>query len=121
LATCSAARNLLFRICSSVNRRYRGFTNRRRGPAAVRSHGHPMQRFNAVLNPEDQSVARRAGRIVLMVYSATAITLTAAVLAHITFAQPTAADAALEARSKVQAVWHHTEAPTRFARSGSRS
>ena len=80
-----------------------------------------MQRFNAVLNAEDKTVARRAGRIVLMVYSATAIALTAAVLAHIAFAQPTAADAALELRSKVQSVWHHSEAPNRFVRSRSRS
>jgi hypothetical protein len=67
------------------------------------------------------NVARRAGRIVLMVYSATAIVLTAAVLAHIAFTPSTAADAGLELRAKVQAGWHHTEAPIRFVRSGSRS
>ena len=74
-----------------------------------------------MMNAEDQNVARRAGRIVLMVYSATAIGLTAAVLAHIAFRTPAAADAGLDARSKVQAFWHRSEAPTRFVRTGSGS
>ena len=80
-----------------------------------------MQRFNAVLDAEDMNVARRAGRIVLMIYSSTAIVLTAAVLAHIALTTPSAADAGPEARSKVQAVWHRSDAPTRFVRTGSGS
>jgi hypothetical protein len=74
-----------------------------------------------VLNAEDKNAARRAGRIVLMVYSSTAIGLTAAVLAHIALTKLTAVDAGLEARSKVLAGWHRSEAPTRFVRTGFRS
>jgi len=79
-----------------------------------------MQTFNAALTPDDKMTARRAGRMVLLVYSSTAIALTAAVLAHIAITKPTAADAALQARSKVQAGWHRVEAPARFVRSGTR-
>jgi hypothetical protein len=79
-----------------------------------------MQTFNAVLTPDDKMAARRVGRIVLLVYSSTAIALTAAALAHIAFARPTAADAAPEARSKAQAVWHRAEPPARFVRTGNR-
>jgi len=79
-----------------------------------------MQTFNAALTPDDKMTARRAGRMVLLVYSSTAIALTAAVLAHIAFTKPAAADAAPEARSKAQAVGHRAEAPARFVRTGSR-
>jgi hypothetical protein len=80
-----------------------------------------MQRFNAVLTTEDRKIARRAGRVVLMVYACTAVALTVAVLAHIALKTPPAADAGLEARSKVRAVSPRSEAPTRFMRSGSGS
>jgi hypothetical protein len=79
-----------------------------------------MQTFNAALTPDDRMAARRAGRIVLLVYSATAIALTVAVLAHIAFSKLNPADAAPQARSKVQAVWHRVEAPARFVRTGTR-
>jgi hypothetical protein len=64
-----------------------------------------MQRFKAVLNIEDKTAARRAGRIALLVYTAIALALTAAVLAHIAFKTPAAGDAALEI-------------PTRFVQTG---
>jgi hypothetical protein len=39
-----------------------------------------MQRFNAPLTPSDKAIARRVGRIVLIVYSSAALVLSAVVL-----------------------------------------
>ena len=76
-----------------------------------------MQRFNAPLTLEDKKVARRIGRAVFMTYSVIAFALTAAVVAHLAFKNPTRADAAAEASEKIEAVGPHSEAPVGFARS----
>ena len=62
-----------------------------------------MQKFKAPLALEDQKVARRIGRLVLIIYSATVLALSAGVLAHIAFRNQATAGAPIEATSKIRA------------------
>ena len=50
-----------------------------------------MQKFKGPLTLEDQNVALRIGRTVLIIYSLTALALTAGVVAHIALKYPPAA------------------------------
>jgi multisubunit Na+/H+ antiporter MnhE subunit len=56
-----------------------------------------MQRFNSPLTPEDRYLIRRIGRIVLIVYSSTALVLTAGVVARVALKNKTNPKAAIEA------------------------
>jgi hypothetical protein len=62
-----------------------------------------MQRFQAPLTPEDKSFARRAGRIVLLIYSSTALLLTAWVMVHLALKPPIVAKAPIEAGNRFEA------------------
>jgi hypothetical protein len=78
-----------------------------------------MQKFKAPLALEDQKVARRIGRLVLIIYSATVLALTAGVLAHIAFKNQATAGAPIEVTSKVQASGRDPAVPDGFMRAGS--
>jgi len=49
----------------------------------LQSESRPMQSYGAPLAPSDEKVARQIGRIVLILYSSTALMLMAWVMAHI--------------------------------------
>jgi hypothetical protein len=61
-----------------------------------------MQRFQAPLTPDDRKFAGRVGRIVLLIYSSTALILTAWVMAHIALKTPSMAPP-IEAGAKLEA------------------
>jgi hypothetical protein len=63
----------------------------------------PMQRFQAPLTAEDKSFARRVGRIVLLIYSSTALLLTAWVIAHVALKAPIIAKVPIEAGARLEA------------------
>jgi hypothetical protein len=71
-----------------------------------------MQKFKGPLTLEDQNVALRLGRTVLIIYSLTALALTAGVVAHIALKYPPAAAASVEPTDP--------NAPNGFMRAGSR-
>jgi hypothetical protein len=80
-----------------------------------------MQRFDAPLTAEDRQFARRIGRIMLIVYTSTALVLSAGVVAHVTLKNPTTVNAPVEASAKTGTIGQHSEAPVRLMRGGPRS
>jgi hypothetical protein len=61
-------------------------------PLPLQSESRPMQSYDAALMPNDEKVARQIGRIVLILYSSTALMLMAWVAAHIALRTPKAAE-----------------------------
>jgi hypothetical protein len=58
----------------------------------LQSESRPMQSYDAPLMPGDEKVARQIGRIVLILYSSTALMLMAWVVAHVALRPPKTAE-----------------------------
>jgi hypothetical protein len=58
----------------------------------LQSESRPLQSYDTPLVPGDEKVARQIGRIVLILYSSTALMLMAWVVAHVALRTPKAAE-----------------------------